>query len=110
MSEQPKKQKRQFKRPQIPQFGGSGRGAIDGDPVALILLTYMTFILIFWLGQSSALNPINGDNGVSAQYILAYNNTKWFLALFAPLGAYLIFNTVRAKLDAEEGIEDTITE
>lgn len=82
------------------------QGVIHGDPIAMILLTYMVFILIFWLGQSSSLNPINGDTGIQNQYLLAYNNTKWFLALFAPLGGYLIFNTLRTRLDEEEGIEE----
>jgi hypothetical protein len=73
------------------------------DMVGGIIVLYMTFILILWLSQASAINPIGTNTTITGKYAQAYTNTKWFLALIAPLGGYIIFNQVRHRFDEDEG-------
>ena len=84
---------------------GEAQGVIDGDPVAIIIFVYMVFILILWLSQANSFNPIGQNFTYISSYAQVYTNTKWFLALFAPLGGYIIFNGLENKLK-EQGEEE----
>ena len=69
-----------------------GHGVVDGDPVAIILLIGMMFVLLFWLGQSGAINPIGSNSTVTSNYSTAFTNTKWLLWLLSPMALYIIVN------------------
>lgn len=88
-----------------------GKGVIDGDPVATILLLYMAFTLAIWLGTNNAsINPIQANTQVTNAYSQAYSNTSWILWLSAPLGLYILidrgFDIRKKKVREAEEMEN----
>ena len=68
----------------------SGQGVIDGDPVAIILLLYMFFVLIFWFQSTSSLNPFSTNSTIRAAYTTGYNGIRWLALMLAPFAIFLV--------------------
>ena len=82
--------------------GRRSYGVIDGDPIAIILFIYMSFVMIFWFSQNVSFNPIAGNTTTISNISAGYNNLKWFLALIAPIGGYIIMKGWNERSDKEE--------
>lgn len=98
---------------------GNGQGARDGDPIALLLMIFMGFILLLWLSNAT-FTPWQGDFGCSGNptpnchTVIAngFNNaftvlnTSGFMTLFIPLGVVMFFFYIYREFSGED-IEDT---
>ena len=83
---------------------------LEDDPLAIIIAIVMIAVLIFWLGQTTSLNPINSNaavqsqgNTVTANYALGYSSIKWFLVLVFPLSLYIIPHSLNKRINRDEG-------
>ena len=68
----------------------SGQGVIDGDPVAIILLLYMFFILVFWFQSTSSFNPLSTNSTIRTAYVTGYNGIRWLALMLAPFAIFLV--------------------
>jgi hypothetical protein len=98
---------------------GNGNGARDGDPISLLILIFMAFILLLWLSNAS-FTPWQGDFGCTGNPVPnchtviangfnnAFNtlNNSGFMTLFIPLGAVMFAFYIYREFSGED-IEDT---
>ena len=65
------------------------RGARHGEPMAIIILLFMSLVMIYWLSGLSGVSPI-GNSTVANAFTPVYNNTKGFIAIFGSLCLMMI--------------------
>lgn len=67
-----------------------GRGVIDGDPIAIILLMYMFLVLVFWFQSTTSINPLSTNSTIRQAYVTGWTGIRWLGLLLAPFAIFLL--------------------
>lgn len=60
------------------------KGARHGEPMAIMILIFMSLFMMYWLSGLSGVSPIT--NSTAAGFFTpVYNNAKGFIAMFASM-------------------------